>query len=338
MVVHNATTLGIDFLSTNLGGATTDEVLLTKSRPCNFGDHCAMAKSANAPSSPEGDAGRVVSPSRPASTRAAAAVQAKWRGRAALPAGGAVPQEQVDALVALYNATNGSAWNRSTNWLRGDPCSETAPWFGISCAIVTERTLPNLWNSSGLEPRGVTAVQLLANNLVGPIPTGLGPALSSTIQLIDLSANRLSGVLPQSLLLGLPVLHTLFVEPATDDPADKLTGTLPTEMGSAEGLPNLRFLALTRNALTGTVPASLGELSCHVISASGSGHDDPSVHGMVGCLIWLSGNNLTGTVPRALCNRTFNEVYIAGNQLVCPMPCFHVGYTSSSCTEHCTPC
>jgi len=213
------------------------------------------------------------------------------------------------------------------------------PWFGVTCAVVTERTLPTLWNSSGEAPRGITAVQLPANNLVGTIPVSLGPALSSTLQLLDLSSNVLRGELPQTVLSGLPVLHTLFIEPGTDAPTDKLTGSLPAAMGSAGGLPNLRFLGLTRNNLTGGIPPSLGELDCHVSSASGEGRVDPSAHGSVGCLLWLSGNLLTGPLPRTMCDRTYNEVYTAGNNLTCPGPCLHVAYASSPCDkEHCVPC
>lgn len=329
MVVHNATTLGIDFVSTNLGGAVTDEVFLTKSKPCNFGDLCPNTSTTNM--NPRPLASRI-----PSSATAATIVQRQWRAKAALSV--SVPDEQVAALVALYNATNGSGWYRNTNWLHGNPCDASHPWYGVSCAQVTERTLPNLWNTSGLAPRGITAVQLPSNNLVGLIPIDLGPALSSTLQLLDLSSNYLRGTIPQTLLKGLPVLHTLFIEPATDLAEHKLAGTLPEEMGAGDGLPNLRFLALTRNALTGSIPASLGNLSCHVTSASGQGTVDPSAHGSAGCLIWLSSNNFTGSLPRSMCSRTYNEVYIAETQISCPVPCLHVGYSSFSCTDHCTPC
>lgn len=51
-------------------------------------------------------------------------------------------QPYPQALIALYHATDGQHWNRSSNWLAGDPCSADRPWYGVSCARVTERTLP----------------------------------------------------------------------------------------------------------------------------------------------------------------------------------------------------
>ena len=78
-------------------------------------------------------------------------------------------------------------------------------------------------------------------------------------------------------------------------------------MGATTGLPNLRYLGLGRNQLTGSIPASFGDLPCHVTHASGVGHDDPSPRGQVACLIWLQDNNFTGAIPRALCNRTYSE-------------------------------
>jgi len=56
-----------------------------------------------------------------------------------------IPLVECQALVALYNATNGAAWTNSTGWLANTaPCS----WFGITCAgdHVTQIGLyGNLW-------------------------------------------------------------------------------------------------------------------------------------------------------------------------------------------------
>ena len=340
MTVHNSTTLAVDFLSSNMGGATTDSFVLTKNQSCNFGGLCAPTTTAATSSSGDAvgiGAGRTTSSDRMPSVAAAAMLTQGWR-RASAVAGG-VPGSQIEALVELYNSTGGRDWNHSTNWLSGDPCDPERPWHGVSCARITERTLPGLWNQTA--PRdGVTALHLVSNNLHGEIPAALGPVLSPTIQLIDLSSNCLSGTLPQSLLRGLPRLHSLFIEPKFDDRPDwRLNGSLPDDMGAITGLPNLRFISLSRNQLTGPIPSSLGQLPCHVQHASGEGHNDPSPAGEVGCLIWLERNNLTGAVPHALCNRTFNEVYISGNDLSCPRPCVSVAYGAwPTCSQPCTPC
>ena len=183
-------------------------------------------------------------------------------------------------------------------------------------------------------------IHLASNNLRGTLPTDIWGALAPTLQLLDLSSNLIGGILPHTLTTGLARLHTLYLEPKIDDrPEWSLKGTLPANMGSSTGLPNLRYLGLCRNRLTGPIPASLGELPCHVTHASGEGHDDPSVRGQVGCLIWLMNNNLTGAVPRGMCNATYNEVYVSGNDLSCPRPCVSVAYGAwPSCPQKCTPC
>lgn len=254
---------------------------------------------------------------------------------------GSIPSSQVSALVELFHATGGANWTRQTNWLKGDPCDSQRPWYGVSCAHVTERTLPNLWNLTG--DRGITALHLAANNLHGQIPSSLGTALGTTLQLLDLSSNLLEGDIPQTLLRGMPRLHTLYIEPKLDDDRWRLRGTLPDDMGAASGLPNLRYLGLSRNGLTGSLPTSFGQLPCRVTHASGKGHDDPSVRGEVACSIWIMKNNLTGPVPTSYCNRSYNEIYIGGNDISCPQgrpPCLSIAYGNwpSHCSAKCTPC
>ena len=42
-----------------------------------------------------------------------------------------VADTERQALVKLFERTNGEGWKRRNNWLKGDPCSNR--WFGISC-------------------------------------------------------------------------------------------------------------------------------------------------------------------------------------------------------------
>ena len=65
-----------------------------------------------------------------------------------------VPASESQALVDLYNASNGASWSNSTNWLVGDPCENS--WFGVTC---------NGGQTS------ITLLSLSNNNLMGgPIP------------------------------------------------------------------------------------------------------------------------------------------------------------------------
>ena len=62
-----------------------------------------------------------------------------------------LPQEQRDALVALYESTSGSGWVHTWD-LTTDPC---AGWWGVVCDDSHQR---------------VTNLQLEGNNLVGTLP------------------------------------------------------------------------------------------------------------------------------------------------------------------------
>jgi len=77
------------------------------------------------------------------------------------------------ALVALYNATNGSGWTNKTNWLTGPV---------------------NTWHGVVLSGSRVTAINLAYNKLAGTLPVELG-ALSNLVTL-NLSGNQLTGGVP----------------------------------------------------------------------------------------------------------------------------------------------
>ncbi len=80
-----------------------------------------------------------------------------------------------DALVALYNATDGAYWRNRVNWL-----TETAPignWFGVST-----------------DGDGCVVVLYLGNNgLSGQLPPELG-----NLDTLDLDGNRLTGRYPSN--------------------------------------------------------------------------------------------------------------------------------------------
>ena len=97
-----------------------------------------------------------------------------------VPAFAAVTQAEREALVALYNSTDGDNWSTNTNWNVGDPCENT--WYGVGC------------NAEGSQ---VIAVNLTWNNLVGTLPAQLGD-LGSLVTL-DLGGNGLTEGLPSEL-------------------------------------------------------------------------------------------------------------------------------------------
>lgn len=100
-----------------------------------------------------------------------------------IPAQADIPQSERDALLALYDATDGDNWNDNTGW--GDAAGTECNWTGVSC------------------DSGETTVQGLSladNHLVGTLPSELGDL--SNIQDLNLAGNVLTGEIPSSLNLS----------------------------------------------------------------------------------------------------------------------------------------
>ena len=135
-----------------------------------------------------------------------------------------------EALVALYNATDGENWDgsESANWLSDAPLGE---WEGVTT------------NDDGR----VTELLLSGIGLSGELPPELGNLSNLTYLL--LGSDALSGEIPAEL----GSLSNL-TELSLDDNA--LSGEIPAELGS---LSNLEELYLSYNDLSGCVPSSLEE-------------------------------------------------------------------------------
>ena len=136
------------------------------------------------------------------------------------------PETDREALVALYNATDGPNWANNENWLSGDPIGE---WYGV-------RTDDN---------GRVTWLFLYENRLSGEIPAELGNLANLTQ--MALSGNELSGAIPSE-LSSLSNLDQLRLN------NNELSGEIPSELGQ---LSNLESLVLSDNELRGCVPSSL---------------------------------------------------------------------------------
>ena len=144
------------------------------------------------------------------------------------PASGSVETDR-EALVALYNATDGENWNESDNWLSDAPLGE---WKGVLT-----------------DDRRVVVLYLGDNGLTGEIPPELGSLSNLTALYLD--TNALSGEIPPE-LGSLSNLTDLSLH------GNDLSGAIPAELGS---LSNLAGLDLRNNALSGAIPAELGSLS-----------------------------------------------------------------------------
>jgi len=144
-----------------------------------------------------------------------------------------IPQLEKDALLALYNSTNGSGWTKKTGWDFTTPVitgSGTMGWYGVTV-------------SNG----HIISLTLRSNNLIGSLPKEM--AELKYLNSMDLSNNQLTGSIASEIgqLENLTVLNLEY----------NILTNIPPEIGQ---LKKLQFLSLANNKLTGTIPAEIGML------------------------------------------------------------------------------
>ena len=191
-----------------------------------------------------------------------------------------------EALIALYQATNGANWRNSANWLSDAPL---ATWHGVTT------------DKSGR----VTALDLSENGLSGEIPSELGHLTNLTGLL--LAKNELSGAIPSELgqLTNLTVLYLR---------DNQLSGSIPSQLGQ---LTNLEFLVLGGNQLGGAIPSELGQLT----NLTGLDLAENELSGAISSdlghltnltVLYLRGNGLSGCVPEVWRNVEENDLESLG--------------------------
>lgn len=137
-----------------------------------------------------------------------------------------VSTQEKQVLIDMYEATNGLNWNNPWNL---DTPVET--WHGIT-----------------VKDNKVTEINLLFNNLNGPLPASLGQL--KYLKKLELSFNPISGTIPAE-LGNLELLEVLAIN------GTAISGFIPESLGN---LSNLKQLHLSSNQLSGIVPESLGAL------------------------------------------------------------------------------
>lgn len=152
-------------------------------------------------------------------------------GLATVTFGGQTSNTDRDALVALYDSTDGGNWTNNDNWLTTAPLGD---WHGVTT------------DANGR----VTALWLQENNLRGTIPAAVG-GLTQLDVLALFREPDLTGPIPSE-LGNLANLRLLALG------GNDLTGTIPPELGN---LSHLTGLYLWGNGLTGTIPPELGNLT-----------------------------------------------------------------------------
>ena len=212
-----------------------------------------------------------------------------------------------EALIALYHATDGPGWVNNDNWLSDRPLSE---WYGVTTdrfGRVTELQLQNnrVGGELPAELGQLTKLRRLllhrdfwhsvaySNPIVGAIPAELG--LLSDLEELNLTDNELIGEIPAE-LGQLSNLKELLL--ANND----LSGEIPAELGR---LLNLTRLHLARNDMNGKIPTELGQLSNLKeldLSYNDLSGEIPDELGKLSFLeaLYLYRNNLNGCVPDGL--------------------------------------
>lgn len=243
-----------------------------------------------------------------------------------VPVGPMIPQAERDALIALYNSTNGDSWTNNTNWRKpGDPSQfndrgTENTWFGVTCnAENTQVTRLNLSrnNLSGTLPTelndlvNLTYINLYYNTISGSIPD-IGNLTGMTY--LNLSYNRLSGSVPAS-LNNLTALTNITLY------RNQLSGSLP----DLSALTNLTYVNFYYNQLSGNIPAyfnnfvNLRTLDLQYNQFSGPIPDLSALTNLT--YLNLYRNQLTGSIPTWFNNlNQLSTFYLGYNQLSGPIP------------------
>jgi len=227
----------------------------------------------------------------------------------------AIPRMECEALLALYNDTDGANWLDSPDnqWnTTNPPCS----WTGVTCTEgnVTAINLPKNQLHGSLPAElenlpNLTELVLTNNQLEGYIPTELTNL--NKLKKLLMFGNQLSGVI-------LPKLGNLSDLEQLNLGKNQFTGSIPAELAN---LTNLKSLNLAQNQLTGTIPTELGNLS-NLISLILSNNE---ITGNIPTelrelskleILRLSSNQLSGTIPASLGNLSnLTTIILSNNQL-----------------------
>lgn len=217
---------------------------------------------------------------------------------------GAIPSAERAALIAFYNATQGTGWLGQTGW-KDEPLA--------SDGFANPGTEGN-WYGITVTNDHVTEIKLGGNNLKGTIPTVL--TNFSNLKVLNLNGNQLSGTIPTQ-LANLTQLESLHLY------GNSLSGSIPSEL---EKLKNLTILLLNKNKLTGAIPSQLGNLSQLIGLYLSENQLSGSIPVSLGNLnqlksLNLSKNRFSGSIPSQFGNlRNIVIMTLSNNQFSGSIP------------------
>ena len=173
------------------------------------------------------------------------------------------------ALVALYQSTNGGRWKNTVQgnqpWAIGDPNPDLDEWYGVEAVdgnsnrarslILEENCLDGELPSEIGSLAHLDTLILTGHNrdgcgdLEGRIPDSIG--FLANLTLLDLSNNNLTGEIPDALGNPRSKLFDIYLS------NNRLSGEIPASLGN---LKSLYSLDLRNNRLEGQIPPTLADL------------------------------------------------------------------------------
>jgi len=232
---------------------------------------------------------------------------------------GTIDPTDKNALIALYNTTDGDNWLDNTNWNTSEP---VYTWHGVKVQgdrVIEIELIRNNLNGNIPPEIGdlseLSTLNLSENgpyydgNLTGDIPTEIGNLSKLKELIINLSA--LSGEIP-------PEIGNLTNLVALEFWDNYLTGTIPDEIGN---LTNLELFTLEHNELTGSIPDSfsnLTKLQHFWLNENQLTGDVPDIFRNMQDLVYVSifDNPLTGSIDLSQ-NHSLKLVYVQNTQISC---------------------
>ncbi|KAL0670503.1 hypothetical protein Bca4012_033207 [Brassica carinata] len=174
-------------------------------------------------------------------------------------------------------------------------------------------SIPEFVSTDLEDPPELSILLLRGNSLIGSIPRQLCDL--RTIRILDLSHNKLSGILGYMYGMNLS--------------SNELSGVIPQEIGN---LSRVRALNLSQNFLSGSIPSSFSNLkdieSLDLSYNMLHGSIPQQLTSLISLAVFdVSYNNLSGMVPQGRQFNTFDKSSYVGNPLLCGLP------TNISCDQ-----
>jgi len=255
-------------------------------------------------------------------------------------------QEQI--LLSLIQGEDGQLWAEDKVGWKPKGSLHVCEWEGVYCNpndnIVLTKILLSSSNLKATIPTemglltSLTHLSMAQNFIYGSIPesvstlpnlvtinfsgnhiTGSVPLFSSTaLQHLDLSTNRLNGIVPNDI----GVNHEEMI--VFDVSENKISGQLPE---SFSNMFDLEKLSLSYNKFTGTIPSSVGAArsvhSLYLDHNSIMGTIPPSLARFSSAVgqLWLQANLLSGTIPPEMADMPIlYEFFVDNNKLTGTIP------------------